>query len=72
MHTWSEQPLRLQELTVTKADSDPKALACYGLLRRATLQAPCLPVPDEVKLIQELRQRTLGDVLHAADQLFLD
>jgi transposase len=35
MHTWTEpdQPLRLVEQTVAKADPDPKALACYGLLR---------------------------------------
>jgi len=34
MHSWSEaeQPLRLQELSVSKEDRDPKALACYGLL----------------------------------------
>ena len=32
MHTWAEQPLRLVEQTVAKDDSDPKALACYGLL----------------------------------------
>jgi transposase len=35
LHTWAEgQPLRLVELTVPKPDPDPKALACYGLLRR--------------------------------------
>jgi transposase len=35
MHTWTEldQPLRLVEQTVAKTDPDPKALACYGLLR---------------------------------------
>jgi hypothetical protein len=27
-----QQPLRLIEQTVPSADSDPKALACYGLL----------------------------------------
>jgi hypothetical protein len=34
LHTWSEskQPLRLQELQVSKNDSDPKALCCYGML----------------------------------------
>jgi len=34
MHSWSEaeQPLRLQELQVSKEDPDPKALSCYGLL----------------------------------------
>jgi hypothetical protein len=35
MHTWAEpdQPVRLVEQTVAKDDPDPKALACYGLLR---------------------------------------
>jgi DDE superfamily endonuclease len=34
LHTWGEaQPLRLIELTDHKSDPDPKALACYGLLR---------------------------------------
>jgi transposase len=34
MPSWSEarEPLRLQELTRGKDDSDPKALACYGIL----------------------------------------
>ena len=34
MHAWSEakQPLRLQELQVSKDDSDSKALCCYGVL----------------------------------------
>ena len=34
LHAWAEadQPLRLVEQTVAKADPDPKALACYGLL----------------------------------------
>ena len=35
LHTWAEvdQPLRLVEQTVAKDDPDPKAVACYGLLR---------------------------------------
>jgi transposase len=35
LHTWvdTDQVLRLVEPTVAKADPDPKALACYGLLR---------------------------------------
>ena len=34
LHTWGEgDPLRLVELTADKHDPDPKALACYGLLR---------------------------------------
>jgi hypothetical protein len=34
LHAWSEEqePLRLQELTPSKEDPDPKALACYGML----------------------------------------
>jgi hypothetical protein len=34
LHAWSEskQPLRLQELRVSKDDPDPKALCCYGML----------------------------------------
>jgi transposase len=37
-HSWteSEQPLRLLEQTVATNDPDPKALACYGLLRHDT------------------------------------
>ncbi|MGH2514766.1 MAG: transposase [Ktedonobacterales bacterium] len=37
LHTWTaDQPLRLVEQTVAKADPDPdpKALACYGVLLR--------------------------------------
>jgi len=37
VHAWAtEQPLRLQELALRKQDTDPKALACYGLLRGDT------------------------------------
>jgi hypothetical protein len=38
LHTWSapDQPLRLVEQTVARDDPDPKALACYGLLRADT------------------------------------
>jgi hypothetical protein len=42
MHSWSEQGqplrLRLQQLEAEKADADPKALCCYGLLRHDTDQ----------------------------------
>jgi hypothetical protein len=40
MHAWSEvqQPLRLQELQVSKEDPDPKALCCYGLLDASSQQ----------------------------------
>ena len=36
LHAWSErgEPLRLAELALPKADQEPKALACYGLLVR--------------------------------------
>jgi transposase len=34
LHAWSEKkPLRLVEQEADKSDPDPKALACYGLLR---------------------------------------
>lgn len=38
MHTWTEpdRPLRLVEQAVARDDPDPKALACYGLLRPDT------------------------------------
>jgi transposase len=38
LHSWAapDQPLRLEEQAVAKADPDPKALACYGLLVRWT------------------------------------
>lgn len=38
--TGNGHPLRLVEQTVAKADPDPKALACYGLLLRASDDAP--------------------------------
>jgi hypothetical protein len=36
LHAWAADPLRLQELAICKEDTDPKALACYGLLRADT------------------------------------
>ena len=38
MHAWvpDGEPLRLAERAVPKADTDPKALSCYGLLRADT------------------------------------
>ncbi|HYN64606.1 MAG TPA: transposase, partial [Candidatus Limnocylindrales bacterium] len=37
MHTWADDdPLRLRQLEADKGDPDPKALACYGLLRADT------------------------------------
>ncbi len=37
LYAWQDpaQPLRLVEQTVARADPDPKALACYGLLARS-------------------------------------
>lgn len=38
-HAWTaDEPLRLLQLEADKADPDPKALACYGLLRADTGQ----------------------------------
>jgi transposase len=37
LHAWvADQPLRLVERVADRSDSDPKALACYGLLRDDT------------------------------------
>lgn len=37
MHAWTaDEPLRLLQVEADKADPDPKALACYGLLRDDT------------------------------------
>jgi transposase len=37
LHTWTpDEPLRLVERDAEKTDPDPKALACYGLLRDDT------------------------------------
>jgi transposase len=45
LHTWADgEPVRLVQQTVAKDDPDPKALACYGVLRRNG------PAPDEVWL----------------------
>ena len=45
MHSWTDGgPLRLVAQTVAKADPDPKALACYGLLLRDD------PLSDELWL----------------------
>jgi transposase len=41
LHTWCDDgPLRLVGQTVAKADPDPKALACYGLLVRSGDDTP--------------------------------
>ena len=37
LHAWSgQEPLRLHQVEADKADPDPKALCCYGLLRSDT------------------------------------
>ena len=36
LHTWGTEPLHLVEQAVAATDPDPKALACYGLLRTDT------------------------------------
>jgi hypothetical protein len=37
LHAWAgDEPLRLHEVVSDPADADPKALACYGLLRGDT------------------------------------
>jgi len=50
LRTWAEEdaPLHLVEQTVAKDDSDPKALACYGLL----VSCPAAPetLPEQVWL----------------------
>lgn len=39
LHAWTEaEPLRLLEKEGGKDDTDPKAIACYGLLRQDTGQ----------------------------------
>lgn len=42
LHSWTagDEQLRLEEKTVAKDDPDPTALACYGLLLRATPTTP--------------------------------
>lgn len=42
MHTWApdERALRLVEKALTKDDPEPQALACYGVLLRATPTMP--------------------------------
>ena len=38
LHTWSEEALPLVDKARAKADTDPKAIACYGLFRTDTGQ----------------------------------
>jgi len=52
LHAWADadQPLRLVEQAVAKADPDPKALACYGLLVRWWDRGPYRPPREEAWL----------------------
>ena len=37
LHAWADhKPVRLREMTLPKEDADPKAIACYGILRAVT------------------------------------
>ena len=37
LHAWAgEKPVRLREMLLPKQDADPKAVACYGILRADT------------------------------------
>jgi hypothetical protein len=36
VHSWGEQPMRLEEKALAKSDRSAKAIACYGLLRADT------------------------------------
>ena len=56
LHTWSAEdaPLRLYELARAKDDPEPKALACYGLLLRAT------PLLEERMLLRFVSGRPLS------------
>lgn len=39
LHSWTDgEALRLHELLKSKADPEPKAISCYGLLRTDTQQ----------------------------------
>lgn len=60
LRTWAEThtPLRLQELAPAKADRDPKALACYGLLVRR----PGHPTAQEQMLLRFVDGRPLSAV----------
>ena len=60
LRTWAEahRPLRLQEMEPLKADRDPKALACYGLLVRR----PGHPTATERMLLRFVDGRPVGAV----------
>ena len=39
MHAWTaDEPLRMVQIEAAKEDTEPKAIACYGLLRKDTEQ----------------------------------
>lgn len=60
LRTWAEAdaPLRLLELAAAKADPDPKALACYGLLVRR----PGRPTAPERMLLRFVDGRPVSAV----------
>lgn len=62
LHGWqsSDAPLRLVEQAVAKDDSDPKALACYGLLVR--LGASSNEAPVEQMLLRFVDGRPVSAV----------
>lgn len=67
LHTWTDagQPLHLVEQTLPKADPEPKALACYGLLVR---WLPTAALPQEEMWLRFVEGRPVSAVTTA----FLD
>jgi transposase len=63
LHAWAppDRPLRLVEQTVAKADPDPKALACYGLLVRWWTDGPDAP-PHEAAWLRFVDGRPVSAV----------
>ena len=46
LHAWTaDEPLRLLQAEADQADPDPKALACYGLLRTTPAGCCCVSWP---------------------------
>jgi hypothetical protein len=67
LHAWTdaEQPLHLVEQTIPKADPEPKALPCYGLLVR---WLPTAALPQEEMWLRFVEGRPVSAVTTA----FLD
>jgi transposase len=63
LHAWAppDRPLRLVAQTVAKADPDPKALACYGLLVRWWTDGPDAP-PHEAAWLRFVDGRPVSAV----------